>query len=177
MLFKYIRNICFISTAAIFFSCSSESSRNALSFKNDFESVKGWSDTSRLTMNAAHSGMYSSKTDPQDQYSYTFRLKMKDISSKPLKTLHFSAWCYAESLPATGNIVVSIKNDGPNDLFYNATSLENQIIEEKKWTEVTGNLMIDASGINSLNNELRFYLINNSQTPIYLDDCTLDFSN
>ncbi len=161
----------------ILFCCGCTSgSRDVVVFDNGFEAQKGWCEMNNVYEGKGHTGRFSSFTNSDYQYGTTFRIKIKDISDKPVTYLRFSVWCYADAIPVTGRIIMSIDKDTVKNVFWNTWELSNTIKEKQKWTEIDGELSLKTNDANVPENTLIFYVWSNDKTNVLADDFHLEFT-
>ena len=162
-------------TVVILAGCSGSSKQGGLHYFNDFEGLKGWvSNSYTLKEDKAHSGKFVSKIDEVYQYSEGVKLKLSEISSKPVKKVRISAWCKISDMMATGKFVVSVNTPEKAGVFWEAIHLEDNIDEVGTWTKISGEFNIAAWG-NKPDNTVVVYVWNTGKIPILVDDMDIEF--
>lgn len=156
--------------------CSKNSGSKVVTFINDFEGQKGWCNMENIYEGKGHSGRFCNVTSSTSPYGSIFRIKFKDIDKEPLTYLRFSVWCYAESLPTAGRLVLSVDSDTSQSVIWHGWPLVDFITDNKKWVEVTGELDLTEKGANNPENTFVFYLWNNEKDAIFGDDFYFEFS-
>lgn len=160
----------------LFFSCSEKNEEQpGMVFQTDFESLPGWLFDQRLLKGEAHSGEWMSRADPQFPFSITFKRRLGDISNRPIRKIMVSAWVKTQTIPTKASLVISI-DAGNNPVFWKAESLENQISEKEKWTEVAGEFDIPLGDIGP-DHVVKFYIWNTDNSMLHVDDMRIVFEN
>lgn len=165
-------------TGLLLVSCSKdeEKVKGTLVTSNDFESVLGWGGTSDISVNTekAHSGKYSIKIGPQNEYAYTYSQTLGQMSPTKMKTLTLSAWVWVPNAQAASSLVVSI-NHSPmvgTSVYYDGLDLRKDVTKYKSWQHVSKTFTLPDSVQST--NLLKCYLWRaNTNESVYADDITL----
>lgn len=147
---------------------------------NDFESVLGWggSTEASVTNERAHSGNYSLKVGPQNEYSYTYGQTLGRMSAARIKTLTVSAWVWVPNPQAPSSLVLSITHSPERDspVFYGQVNLAQEAGQYKTWRRVTKSFALPDSV--QATNQFKCYLWRVGSTEnVYADDVTLSVEN
>jgi hypothetical protein len=158
-------------------SCSKSqedlSEKNLITY-NNFEAADGWGGTNpTLTKEKAHSGRYSIKIDPTNEYSYGFDNLLGKIASKKPKGLKVEAWAFVPSKQAgSAKLVVHItKPTSGQQVIWEGIPLEN-VENFKEWTEVSKEIKLPANV--EVSDRIQIYLWKAGATEaVYIDDLKL----
>ena len=154
-----------LSLALILTSCGT---KNKIS--NDLENSTSWINSNTLVKGNAHSGSFASKIDSTNVCSFGYSKKLKDITTKNIKSVTFSAWVYYEKIPKETKICISLLRSNP---FWTSVDVKLKASEPKKWQKVsiTSNLPNDITP----EDELRCYVSSFKQDVVLIDDVELSY--
>ncbi|MDO7847951.1 carbohydrate binding domain-containing protein [Hymenobacter sp. M29] len=162
-------------------SCShNDGAEGTIVTRNDFENVQGWggSNDASITTEQAHSGKYSLKVGPQNEYGYTYVQTLGQMSTARVKKLTVSGWAWLPDKGATAQIVVSIAHsaDKGSPVFYGSFTLPDEVKKYKSWQQISHTFTLPDSV--QATNQLKCYLWRTStNVTAYVDDFTLSVSN
>jgi hypothetical protein len=176
---KNILNSLFLlaGTSLLLVSCSKEDKvKGTLVTRNDFEAVLGWGGNNDISVTAekAHSGKYSVKISPQNEYAYTYAQTLGNMSPAKMKTLTLSAWVWMPSAQAASSLVISITRSPllSTPVFYGGVDLPKEVTKYKSWQHITKTFTLPDS-VKS-DNLLKCYLWRaNTGETVYADDMML----
>ncbi|WP_216690435.1 carbohydrate binding domain-containing protein [Hymenobacter siberiensis] len=165
-------------TSLLLVSCSKDEDKvkGTLVTHNDFEAVLGWGGTTDISVNTekAHSGKYSIKTGPQNEYAYTYSQTLGQMSPTKIKELTLSAWVWVPNAQASSTLVVSINHSTMVNtvVYYGGIDLSKDVTKYKSWQHVSKTFTLPDSVQST--NHLKCYLwrAGNSEA-VYVDDMTL----
>src|SRR5690242_20001520 len=100
------RIIYFFVAATLLYGCKSDKQKG-LTYFNDFESIKGWTNV-LLAANPVHSGKYSNKLDSNNLYGLTLSLPFRQITPLHIRKAKVTVWVYLTA-NASGYIAMDVK--------------------------------------------------------------------
>ena len=166
-----------ILAALLFAGCSSSDKDSGLVFSNSMESNLAWMDHPQSNIvwsDNAHSGHYVCKLDASSPYSVTYNMKVSDISKKPLKSVHISAWVNMSTVTGDRYIGISILESSQQAMDWIAQKALEVIGKPGEWHKVE--LNVDLLGKrNRPTNIYRIFAVNEKQDVVLLDDLTIEF--
>jgi hypothetical protein len=124
----------------------------------------------------AHSGTYACKLDSGKPYSPVFTMRLKDVSSNPLKNLTISAWFFLQENDTDPHLVADFRNGNDSSFQFENTSIGDMIIEKRRWTKASVTIDLTTGNKNNLENILRVYAYNSTLPPLWCDDLEINFS-
>ncbi|QNE41282.1 hypothetical protein F1C16_17835 [Hymenobacter sp. NBH84] len=143
-----------------------------------FETLYGWlpaSQSDLLSREQSHSGLYSTKVDPQHEYSLTYRSTLGDLHDTRISKMKVNAWVFVPDAQAQATLVISISNQGakPGNMLWEGINLQKEVKGEYgRWVNVSRELTIPAEADDT--NRLSIYLWRTGgDKAIFLDDVTL----
>ncbi len=160
----------FAVMAVILFSCS-KTGKKANEFTNDMENAKFWSNSSSVVKGFAHSGIYASKLDTANTFSYGFQSVFENILKSTPKKVIVTIWVYSLLPNPDASIVVDINNNGQSKFWKN--SALNGVSKAKEWTEVKA--LFDLPANLDIKDELKIYVWNPNKRDLYIDDLNVSF--
>lgn len=157
------------------FGCSEAPKQQGLYFYNDMETIKGWANVWGLTDQNKNSGEYALKLDTVQPYSYGFKIKIKDISKKPVRKVKYSGYCLLTNTNAKGNLVFSISGVDKPNIFWLGLKIEDKVKEANKWGKISGEVDLSINQLNNPENTIDMYFWNTSKEIVFADDFELEF--
>lgn len=152
---------------------STEGDKDPLHFFTDMEQYDGFAENIVThKMQDAFSGEYVSRVNAASPYSITFRKKMGDISSKPLKSVEVSAYLYAEKLPVKTVVVCDVQDESKS-VNYQSSGLEKLVLKEKEWTKVKA--VFKFPGTLNAANKFIIYCWNTENNEVMIDNMDIKF--
>ena len=143
-----------------------------LTYTNDFENEQQTS--SKLTSDQiAHSGMYSLKARPQEEYVGTFYRFMWEFAFRYPKQVRVQLWVNKPFEAPTGAFIVfSIEKDG-KPVKWVSTAFDRFIIPAKRWTKLESIFSVPEK----IDGEYRMmvYIWNFRHKPLYIDDIKISY--
>ncbi len=165
-----------LSFVLLFSSCLRRHKSDNLNYYQDFESIKGWFGVSALSTDIkAHSGNYSLLTNAKFDYSFGFTSTIADVSSKPLKKIKATIWCYSPSKLCSGAYCVQIINPANENKMWIARPFVDFIKTENSWTKTVIEADIPKEALDPTN-IVKVFLWNNGNVPVYGDDIEIQFT-
>ncbi|QDA59946.1 carbohydrate binding domain-containing protein [Hymenobacter jejuensis] len=145
---------------------------NRLAF-NDFENVLGWGDlnTSNITNERAHSGKYSVKVGPDNEYGTGYSRELGLMSPHKPSQLTVSAWVWVPDRTATASLVVTLNRSASDEtkVFYSRIELLQEIKHFQEWEHISKTFTLPDTV--AVTNQFKFYLWRNgSPQNVYVDD-------
>ena len=124
-----------------------------------------------LSKETAHSGLYSSKTDADNNYSdgYSYIIDDSLLNNKSASVI-FKAMIKSKILNPDANIVISFENSS-SSISYQALNLKNCIPKVNEWTPVYFRAFVPKEI--KKGDMIKAYLWNISKHIIYIDDMEL----
>jgi hypothetical protein len=147
---------------------------------NDMEKTDTtWINNNTLTQERAHSGKSSSLVNLNAWYSIGIKKKMTEIPYTKNTMIRVSGWFYISEKGSNAFFAMSFNNNG-NALVYRPTGLDGFTEKFGSWEFHCFELYMpklskDIKIENDKENEVVFYLFNNSSINCYVDDLTIDF--
>lgn len=163
-----------VSLSLLLFSCKEEKKPDSLSFSNDFENIIGWAPSHTIDGHRAHSGKFCSAVSEKNPYGQTFSIQMKQLK-KPIKKAKVSFWASLPDLNADAKVVVEIKNQNGEKVYWEGLSIKGKAKKIDEWTEISETFSISGPNVNHGENTILVYLWNVGASPIYHDDLVVEF--
>ena len=167
----------FISVIFLLYSCKpnkKEPINDKLTFTNDCESSDGWENIGRtFSTENFHSGRYSNKLNPQNQYSLTFRYKYENLSKNQIKSVVISVWAYFLTNKYEKKYFVVVVDSSDKKLLWESIDMKEFVKSPKTWTKIEKEIIFPRK-FNS-NSIIGIYGWNNSDDTILLDDFRIQF--
>lgn len=172
MRYSFLWSVLWLSVAA----CSQDKTAAAdtkasqVLLASDFENLEGWvPENASLTTEKAHSGTYSIKVGPANEFSLTYISKLGRLSTTRLNKVRLKGW-YFLTKPGPAYMVVQVVNPDANgtNAFYEKVTLD----KVGAWTEVEQALTLPPALDPA--SQVRLYLWRSTATDAaYLDDVQL----
>jgi len=156
-------------------ACNQASKQGGLNFFNNFDARKGWADISMLTSDESYSGKWATFADSLHPFGFTFKLKFYEISKQPIRAVRFNVRCKVTKFPSRAVFIVGVNSPANQNIYYEVTPMNENLMHENKWVELTGLAEFKEPGINNPDNEMVFYLYNLDKEMVYADDYHLEF--
>lgn len=161
-------------SALILVGCNNSTKKtadNAYYFQ-DFDNLRMWSRDELLTNEQAHSGSFSTYTDPTHEYSQTFEMGIDYAKSKGYKSVTVTAWCNIPSPDSKAGFITSI--DGPSgSIFYEGTELKSFLVNPNTWGKVSKFFKIPDNA--KPDSKIKIYLWSPNKQKAFLDDVEIKF--
>jgi hypothetical protein len=160
-------------------SCGgSEKKPAGLLVENDFEAMDGWANgciNGSLNKEKAHSGVYSVKVNPGQDYSLGYSNQLGKLSPTRMQKFKVHAWVHVSNDKEAAVLVTEVKNPGQDkSVFWDGLDMlkEGKAKGFNKWVEVEKTYDLPESV--NYNSQLLVYLWRGSSTqPVYMDDVQL----
>ena len=125
----------------------------------------------------AYKGKYSLKMDSTIQFSPSFKIKYKELTSQEYAWIRVSVWVYpVHSLDLTASsLIVSFQHKGKNYKYRGIDFEKPEIASQLKlnqWNEISMDYLTPE--VRSQNDNLIVYLWNRGKQDIYFDDLTIE---
>jgi hypothetical protein len=158
-------------------ACSQEK-KTQLIFSNDVEGKYWSSSSSVIEFPQAHSGNHVNKLNKQNAFSNTFNIRIKDISSKPVKRVRISAWFMLTGDNSERNLVLDIRDSSnQKSLEWINADARDYIPDLNQWAKAELVVDLTLKNRNNPENTLGVYAANGKEEPIYVDDIEILFEN
>ena len=158
------------------FSCSREEKKSKLAFDNNIESIYWGSSPNTIKFANAHSGNYVCKLDKTNPFSQVFNIKVKDLSTKPLRRAKISAWFMLTGNYSEQNLVLDVRDSSmQQSLEWINTDAIDYVKDLNKWGKAELIVDLTKKNRNNPNNVFRIYASNGKEEPIYVDDFEIQF--
>jgi hypothetical protein len=167
-----------VLSVILFSSCNSEKKAE---FTNDLEKVsdsaktvvnaKFWSGPEPVVKGIAHSGVYSSKLDSSNIYSFGFKSDFATALKKTPKRVYVTLWVYSAQPNPDATVVAAINNNGKEIFWKNSAMLGVTTINE--WTEIS--VIFDFPSNLDLKDVLSIFVWNPNKRELYIDDYDISF--
>ena len=165
------------SAGLLLSSCSKEDKvKGTLVTRNDFEGTLGWGGNvdPTITTEKAHSGQYSVKVGPQNEYGYTYAQTLGKMSPSKTKIVTISAWIWMPNSKSESSLALQVNRSiyANNQVYYGGINLTKAVTKYKSWQHVSESFTLPDS-VKS-DNYLKCYLwraATNETT--YADDITI----
>lgn len=159
----------FISLISIALLSSCSEKKNIL-YENDTD-FHDWINQQNIkNVSNPHSGFSSCVLDSTHEYSLGFSKTIQKISAKPIKKIKFSYWAFLKNDLAKATTVFSVDFNGKN---INWDGRPLAVRETNKWIQVQETYQLPK--VAQPNNEISFYVWNNSKQEIWIDDLKIEF--
>lgn len=170
------RSLLVVCLLGLLTTCTSDADKQNVDqlIFNDFEKFSGWLPaTSSLTMERAHSGQWSIKTDQNNEYSLTYSNSLAAVSAKRFTKVRLSGWVYLTQLNSvTINLKIVRSTEDDAVVFFQQVDLSESVSKPNQWIKVSRDISLPAEI--TADNVLLFYMWRASSTsPTYLDDLEL----
>lgn len=143
---------------------------NSLAF-NDYEAVVGWMpNPESVTRERAHSGRYSVKVGPENEYGMGYSMVLEKIIDHRPHKIRLEGWGYMTDANAGAKVGFQLFN-APQDklLFSDGIEYAEAIKTLGKWVKISKDITLpnDVAG----NQQIRVFLWrSNASSPAFLDD-------
>lgn len=163
------------ATLLLITACSRESNdktaasnANQVLFTTSFENLEGWiADNPSLTQERAHTGNYSIKIDPSQEFSMTYTNQLYRLSPKRFNKVRLTAWGFLTA-PGAAALVFQIVRPDQTNAFYEKVDIS----QVNSWEQVSKVLTMPP--VLDPADQVRIYLWRGTATaPAYLDDLQL----
>jgi|GEM_PF-6349931 len=157
-------------------SGSKEDKGNKLTFKNDLEG-NYWSPSQNLiSFPQSHSGNFVNKLETGQAFSNIFNIRVKDISSKPVKRAKVTAWFMLTGTDSEQNLVLDVRDSTMQNSFeWINVDATDFVSELNKWGKVELIVDLTLKNRNSPDHVFRIYAANGRKQPVYVDDFEISF--
>jgi hypothetical protein len=166
-MFKKTNLLFLFLLATLAFACKKEV--NVLPdnvFFNDFEGQFGY--LPQVQRSKGHSGKCFYGFNPETEFSTTFMLPFKRITTKSFSKLAFNAFVYLPDQAASGSLVIQIYDTAGNRIGITQTDFNGESLGVRRWKEVRVELPL--KGLYSPDNEIRCFAFNPNRVFYQLDD-------
>ena len=168
--------VAFLIILIVVAGCTSEQGIGKLTFDNNIECISWSHPESTVKFPEAHSGNYVCKIYKDNPYSAVLDIRVKDISSKPLKKIYVNAWFRLTSNASEQSLVLDIRDSTVQNSFewlnVDAADFNNDL---NKWSRAELIVDLTKKDRNNINNVYRIYAVNNRDEPVYVDDFEVSF--
>lgn len=139
-----MKKLLYVFLAAGMASCGDKTAEmpdNQLA-SNDFESLDGWiGDNSMpsLTKEKAHSGRYSVKVDPANEFSVGYSNLLGKLSTSRLRKIKIHAWVNIPNATSQAVLVTQLTDPSSptaSTILWEGIKLSDQVKSYDKWVEV-----------------------------------------
>lgn len=168
-------------TGLLVAACSgSDNVKGDLVTRNDFEAVVGWggNNDGSVTKEKAHSGKYSVKVGPQNEYGYTYANTLGNMSAAKTKSITLSAWVWMPNNQQAATLALSVTRSAEQgaSLFYGGIDLNKAVTKFNTWQKVSQTFPMPDSVEST--NQLKCYLWRTATNEnVYADDITISVNN
>jgi hypothetical protein len=160
-------------TLIFLFGCNNAKETNN-TYLITFDDIAGYLSTpnnSLLVTNLAHSGNTCAYVYKDLLYGATYKRSLKDLSPKQINKITLKAWVRKDVENANLKLVCSI-NKGEETIFWNAIETKSQSLVNGEWKEIS--YTFDISKVNSPENNVIIYPLNDGVSKIMLDDLSIN---
>ncbi len=154
-----------------FCSCGSDSNKG---IEISYDDVAGYASHPTLVTESAHSGKKCLRTDSSNPYGLTFKMKLVDISDKPVEKISIRVWVKTMDIKTSASIVCAVDSDAKN-IFRNGTSIKDYISKANDWTEIR--FEINLPFFNGPDYTLVIYPYNEGKETVWFDDLSISVAN
>jgi hypothetical protein len=162
----------FIMLPVLFACKQAEEKLDNRVISNNFEAVAGWGNCDSLVTNErAYSGSYSIKVGPENETSYTYQRRLRDIFGRKPKRIQLNAQVFGPGFQnGNASLVVQIlRPEKKHERIYFKNISLAKASSFRKWVKVTREIKLPETISDS--DELRLYLWRNQATqPVFADD-------
>lgn len=169
-------------TGLLLASCSGKDDnvKGNLVTRNDFEAVLGWGGNAdvSVTSEKAHSGKYSVKVGPQNEYGYTYVNTLGNMSTAKTKAITVSAWVWMPNNQQAATLALSVTRSPEQgaSLFYGGIDLSKAVTKYNSWQKVSQTFTMPDT-VRSMN-QLKCYLWRTAANDnVYADDITISVND
>jgi hypothetical protein len=157
----------------VFGSCSENKKTvdDGYYFEN-FDNLKMWAPSGRVTSEQAHSGTYSTYTDSIFEYGETFSMDFSLAKAKGYKSMNVSAWCYKKTNDTKANFITSIESPDKMTLHVSA-DLSIALKTANTWGQVSSSVTLPDNA--PPGSKIKVYLHAPNRQKVYLDDVEVQF--
>jgi hypothetical protein len=167
-----------VLSVILFSSCNSGSEAE---FTNDLEKVsdsaktavnaKFWSGPEPVVKGIAHSGVFSSKLDSSNIYSFGFKSDFATALKNTPNRVYVKLWVYSLQPNPDATVVAAISNNGKEKFWKNSALLGVRKVNE--WTQVR--VIFDFPSDLDLKDVLSIFVWNPNKRELYIDDFDISF--
>ena len=166
------KNLYLLLAVTLLLASCSHPKQRGLTFVNDFESVKGWSDV-LLATGPVHSGKFSNRLDSLHPYGLTFSLPFKNITPLHLRKVKVSMWVYLTE-GANGSLVMDVKTPERSTVFWAGEDFTKHA-QPGSWQKVSVEFSLQNNSFNVPTNIIGIYPWNSGKKEFYIDDVEIEF--
>ena len=133
----------------------------------------GWMNQHTIIKGFGHTGVYCSKIDTVNRFSYGFTRMFKNIDSTFLPTrveIHF--WTLFKKTGVTTNLVVSVDNSVKN-IYWAGLDLKDNVKKADEWQYITAAYSLPAEI--KPDDRISIYVWNPNDNVCYIDDLEVKF--
>jgi len=128
--------------------------------------------SSLMISGISHSGNTCTYVDKDLTYGATYKRKFSEFSSKKVNKMTLKSWVRKDVDNANLKLVCSV-NKGEETILWNAIDTKSQNLVKGEWKEIT--FETDLSKVNSGENTLIIYPLNDGEGKIMMDDLLISF--
>ncbi len=159
---------------------SGQTDQKEITITNDLENAKGvipswYNENTVIAMKEpqAHSGEYACITNDTLQYSYFYKVLVKNLKGENPKSVVYSGWVYTTVANPNFAIICNVNNDTIR-YDWKAYPLDKELKEPGKWVEFSASFFFDKPL--QPNYEIGLVAWNQSKKNVFLDDVKITFA-
>lgn len=138
---------------------------------NDFEAVAGWiPNTETISRERAHSGSYSVKVGPENEFGMGYRMVLEKIIDHRPHKIRVEGWGYMTDITSTANLGFQIFDEAAGkEIFGDGIPYADAVHTPGKWIKISKDIVLPNTVTG--NQQLRVFLWRaGATTPAYIDD-------